>query len=94
MPNLVFLTRPSNSDVAKNLDCDIPDFRISGQSFMKENCFNSRNSNGVDRKLGAGTKFNKRNTKTFKNFDKTSCQQILTPLSCFQFMANLKQPGN
>ena len=47
----------------------ISDFRISGQSPIKENCHNSRTSDDTDIKLGPVTKFEKRNKATSKKFD-------------------------
>ena len=42
-------------------------------------------------KLGSGTKLDNRNTGTSKNLKMTSCQQIVTSLSFFRFMAYLEQ---
>ena len=53
----------------QNLDGGISDFRISGQSLIKENCHNSRTSDNIDMKLGAVTKVNKRNKKASKKFE-------------------------
>ena len=39
----------------------ISNFRISGQSFMKENCHNFGTSDYIDMKLGPVTKIDKRN---------------------------------
>ena len=47
----------------------ISDFRLSGQSPTKENCYNSRASNGIDMKLGLVTKLDKRNTATSDKID-------------------------
>ena len=52
--------------------CDnraISDFRISGQSLIKENCDNSITSGDIDMKLGAVTKLGKRNKTTSKKID-------------------------
>ena len=38
--------------MAENADRGISDFRISGKSFIKENCHNSRTSDDIDMKLG------------------------------------------
>ena len=43
-------------------------FLISGQSFIKENCHNSRTIGDIDMKFGPITKFDKRN-KTSGKFD-------------------------
>ena len=42
------------------------DFRISSQSYLNENCHNSRNSDDFDMTLGPVTKLDKRNTVTPK----------------------------
>ena len=47
----------------------ISDFRISGQSPIKENCHNSRTSDDIHIKLGPVTKFEKRNKATLKKID-------------------------
>ena len=70
------------------------DFWISGQSFINENCHNSRTSYDIDMKLWPVTKLDKTNTLTSKNSTITLCQQNLTSLSFFQFMANLQLFGN
>ena len=45
-------------------------------------------------KLALGTKLDKRKKTTSKILAMTSCQKIVTPLSCFQFMVNLEQSGS
>ena len=60
---------PQSPDIAQNSDGGISDFRISGQSLVKENCHNSRTSDNIDMKLGPLTKRNKRNKTTLKKFD-------------------------
>ena len=64
IPNLLHF-----SDIGQNYDRSISDFRISGQSFINENCHNSRTSDDIDMKLGLVTKLDKRNTATSKKFD-------------------------
>ena len=66
---------PQSTDIGRNVDEGIPDFRISGQSLINENCHNSRTSLNTDMKPGPVTKFDK--TKL------TSCRKILAPLSFF-----------
>ena len=80
-------------DVGQNSDGGISDFRISGQSLIKENCYNSRTSDDIDMKLGPVTKLDKRNKTTSKNLTLTSCRKIVTSLSFFGFLANLEQSG-
>ena len=60
---------PQSPDIGQNLDGGISDFRISGQSLIKENCHNSRTSDDIDMKLGPVTKLDKRNKTTSKKFD-------------------------
>ena len=81
---------PQSPNIGENSDGVISNFRISGQSFTKENCNNCRTKNVIDMKLGPATKFDKRNTPFLKNLLMTSCRQSLTSLSFFQFMANLE----
>ena len=56
-------------DIGQNSGGGISDFRISGQSLIKENCHNSRTSDDIDMKLGPVTKLDKRNKITSKKFD-------------------------
>ena len=91
MPNLVFITRPQSPDIRQKSDRGIFDFRISGQSLIKENCHNSRTSYDMDVKLGLVTKLDKRNKATSKKLTLTSCRKIVTSLSFFGFLANLEQ---
>ena len=60
---------PQSPDIGQNSDGGISDFRISGQSLIKENCHNSRTSDDIDIKLGPVTKLHKRNKTTLKKFD-------------------------
>ena len=55
-------------DIGQNADGDISDFRISGQSLIKENCHNSRTSDNIGMKLGPVTKL-KRETKKVKKIN-------------------------
>ena len=93
MPNLVFLTYPKSTDIVQNLDGDIFDFRISGQSIIKRNCHNSRTNDDIDMKLGTITKLDKKNKTVVKKMTMTSCQKIVTSLLFFEFTANLEQYG-
>ena len=47
--------------MGQNSEGGISDFRISGQSFIKENCHNSRNNDDIDMKRGPVPKLEKRN---------------------------------
>ena len=46
IPNLL-----RSPDIGQNSDGGISDFRISGQSLIKENCHNYRTSDDIDMKL-------------------------------------------
>ena len=59
---------PQSPDTVQNLDEGIFDIRISSQSYIKENCHNSRISDDIDMKLGPVTKLDKINNATSKNF--------------------------
>ena len=83
VPNLVSITRPVS-------DRGISDFRISGQSLIKENCHNSRTSDNIDMKLGPVIKIDKRNRTTSKKLTMKSCQKIVMSLSFSGFLANLE----
>ena len=85
---------PQSPDIRQNSDGGIFDFRISGQSLIKENCHNSRTSNDTDMKLGPITKLDKRNRTTTKKFGNEVMSKILTPLLFLWFMANLEQSGS
>ena len=60
---------PQSPDVGKNSDGGTSDFRISGESLIRENCHNSRTSNDVDMKLEPINKLDKRNNTTSNKFD-------------------------
>ena len=60
---------PQSPDIGQNSYRGISDFRISCQSFIKENCHNSRTSDDIDMKLGPVTKLDKRNKTTSKKID-------------------------
>ena len=84
IPNL-----PQSADIGQNSDKDISDFKISGQSVIKENRHNSWTSDDIDMKFGPVIKFHKRNKATCqKNLTMTSCQQNVTSLSFFLLMTN------
>ena len=60
---------PQSPDIGQNSDGGISNFWIFGQSYIKENCHNSRNSDNIDIKPGLVTKLDKRNKTTSKKFD-------------------------
>ena len=57
-----------SSEFGQNLDGGT-DFWIFGQSFIKENCLDSRASNDIDIKLGPVNNLDKKNTAMSKNVD-------------------------
>ena len=63
IPNL-----SQSPDIGQNLG-SISVFWFSGQSIIKENCHNSRNSDDIEMKLGPATKLNKKNKTASRNFD-------------------------
>ena len=63
------LTPAQSPDIGKKSDVFISDFRISGQSLIKEKFHNSRNSDDIDKKLERVTKFDKRNKTASKKVD-------------------------
>ena len=78
-------------DIGQNSDGDISDFRISGQSLIKENCYNSTTSDNIDVKFGPVNKIDKRNKTASKKLAMTSYQKLVTSSSFFGFLANLEQ---
>ena len=86
VPNLVYLTRPNLQILGKTHDL--------WSTLMKENCHNSRTSDDIDIKLGSVTKIDRRNKKMSKKLMLTSCQQIVTSLLFFWFIADLEQSGS
>ena len=76
-------------NVGQKSDGSVPNFRISSESSIKENCQNSRTIGDIDMKLVPV-----RNETTSKKFTMTSCCQIVTALTFFQFMVNLEQSGS
>ena len=59
VPNL-----PQSPDIGQNVDGGISDFRISAQSFIKENCRTFRTGNDIDMKIEPVTKLEKKNMAT------------------------------
>ena len=94
MPNGVSLTLPSLQILGVFAKGRICDSRISDQSLIKENCYNSRTSDDIDMKPGSVTKLDRRNKIISKLFKMPSCWKIITSFSFFQYMANLEQSGS
>ena len=55
--------------MGQNPDGGISNFRISGQSLIKENCHNTRTSDDIDMKLGPVNKLDERNNTSSKKFN-------------------------
>ena len=91
MPKLVSITRPSLQILGKTQMGGISDFRISGQSLIKENCDNPRTSDNINMKLGPVTKLDKRKKTTSKKCDddvmSQNCDAIIIFLIFGQFGA-------
>ena len=85
---------PQSPDIGQNSYGDFSEFRISGQSLIKENCHKSRTNDDIDIKLKAVPKLDKRNKKTSKTLMMTSYPKIVTSLSFFRFIVNLEQSGS
>ena len=81
-------------DIGKNSDVGISDFRISGQPLIKENCYNSRASDDIDKKLGPVTKLDKRKISTSKKFNVDLMSENYDVIVIFGFLANLEQSGD
>ena len=75
VPNLA-----QSPDIRQNSDEGIYNFRISGQSLIKVNCYNSRTSDDIDIKLGPVTKFDKRNKTTSKKLNDEAMSKVMTSL--------------
>ena len=80
---------PQSPDIGQNWDGGISDFRISGQSFINENCHNYRTSHDIYMKLGTVTKLSRETQQRQKTLTMTSCRQIVTWLYFFRFIVNL-----
>ena len=92
---MVSLTRPSLKMLVKTQTgkkLRLPNFLISGQSFLNENCHNSRTSHDTVMKLEPVNKFNERNLAMSKKKKKKNHDQVMSAncelLLFFQFMAN------
>ena len=72
---------PQSLDIWQNGDEGISDFRISGQSFVNENCHKSRTSHDIDMKPGPVTKIDKCKAVTSKKLNgdimSTNCGAIV-----------------
>ena len=84
-------------DNGQNSEGVISDFQISGQSFITENCLNSRTSYYIDIKLGLVTKLNKRNTATSKTIDddvwSTNCD-VIAFFPIYRQSEAIQKPGS
>ena len=86
IPNL-----PQSPEIGQNSNGGISDFRISGQSLIKRNCYNSRTRDDKDMKLGPVTKIDKINKTTSRKSESDviseSCDVIAIFLIYGQFGA-------
>ena len=93
MPNLVSLACPNLQILNKTKRGS----NISGQSFINENCHNSRISHDIDIKLGPVTRLDRGNTSTSKKIDddvmSTDCDVIVFFLIYGQF-ATIRKPDS
>ena len=74
----------------------ISDFWLSGQSLIKENCYNSRTSADIDRDFGPVTKLGKRNKKHKKIDDGiklANCDAIVI-LPIFDQFGAIRKPDS
>ena len=78
-------------DIGHYSDGGVSDFVISGQSFINENCHNSRSSLDIDMKHGLVTKLDKRSKKTSEKFGDDVIPANCEVMVILRFMANLEQ---
>ena len=88
--SVIFCQRLASNLVS--LTC--PDFWISGEYLVKENCHNSRTSDDIDMKPGPVTKLDKKNKATSKIFGdgimSANCDVIVIFLIYGQMWSDLK----
>ena len=83
-----------SQNIGKNPDRAISDFRTSAQSFINENCHNSRINHDIEMKFGPVTKLDKGNTSASKKFIRwLHVSKLRRHRFIFQFMANLQPFG-
>ena len=85
---------PQSPDIGKNSDVGTSDFRVSGQSLIKENCHNSRTSDDIDIKLGPVTKLDKRNKTMSKRFDADAMSKNYDVIVIFQIFGQFGATRN
>ena len=73
---------------AQKSDEVVSDFRISGQSFIKENCHNSSTGDHIDMKLRPVTKPDKRKKTLSKKFD------VIVNFSIFGQFGAIQKPDS
>ena len=86
-----FSNSTQSPDVGHYSDGGVSDFVISGQSFINENCHNSRSSLDIDMKHGLVTKLDKRSKKTSEKFGDDVIPANCEVMVILRFMANLEQ---
>ena len=87
MPHLVSITW--SPDVGQNSDGGISDFRISGESLVKENCYNSRTGDDIDMKPEPVTKLDNRNKTTSKKFNEDVMSENCDVIVIFQIFGQV-----
>ena len=82
---------PQSPCTGQNSDEGISNFWTSAQSFINENCYNSRTSHDIDIKRRPVTKLDKKNSSTSETFDDdimpSNCDVIVFFLIYGQFAA-------
>ena len=82
---------PYSPNIGENSDCDIFDFRISGQSLLKKICHNFRSNDNNAMKFGPVNKIDMRNKTTSKKLVDEAMSEdsdsIVVFLICQQFGA-------
>ena len=80
---------PQSPDTGKNSEAGISNFRISGQSLIKENFPNSRTSDDIDIKFGPVTKIDKRNKTASKKIDVAVMSKNYDVINIFRIFGQL-----
>ena len=86
-----------SSGIEQNSDGGIFDFRISGQSFIKVNCHNSRASDDIGMKLEPVTKLDKRNKTMSKKIDDdvmSENREVINMFSIYSKLEAIRKPDS
>ena len=84
---------PRSPYIGQYSDGSISDFQISGQSFIKRNCHNSRISDDIDIKVGPVTELYKRNKTTSKTFDNDAMSENCDVIANFPIYHQFSNSG-